>query len=40
MVCIICFDVFTLIRFLEHGRYSSQLIKLVNNSDVTYMTFY
>ena len=38
MVCIICFDFFALIRFLKHGRYSSEVInKLVNNPDVTYL---
>ena len=30
MVCIICFDVFVLIGFLKHDRYSSKVI-LVNN---------
>ena len=33
MVCIICFDVFA---FLKHGRYSSEVIKPVNNPDVMY----
>ena len=37
MVCIACFDVFALIRFLKHGRYLSEIIKLVNNPDVTYL---
>ena len=31
MVCIICFDVFVLIRVVKHDRYSSKVIKLVNN---------
>ena len=40
MVCIIYFDVFKLIRFLKLGRYSSKVIKPVNNPDVMYMAFY
>ena len=34
-----CFGVFGIIRFLKQNRYSSDIIKLVNNSDVTYVTF-
>ena len=39
MVCIICFDVFALIAFLKHDRYSSEVTKPINNPDVTYATF-
>ena len=40
MVCIICFDVFALIEFLKHDRYSSEVTKPINNPDVTYTTFH
>ena len=40
MVCIICFDVFVLIAFLKHDRYSSEVTKPINNPDVTYATFH
>ena len=40
MVCIICFDVFALIAFLKHDRYSSEVTKPINNLDVTYATFH
>ena len=40
MVCIICFDVLALIKFLKHDRYSSKVTKLINNLNVTYTTFH
>ena len=39
MVCIVCFDVFMLIRFLQHSRYSSEVIKLVNNCRMDDISF-
>ena len=42
MVYVTCFDVFALIQFLKHGRYSSKVIKPDNNPDnnpdISYMT--
>ena len=35
MVCIVCFDVLAIIRFLKHYRYSHEVIKLFNYSVVT-----
>ena len=37
MVYIVHFDVLVLIRLLKHDRYSSNVIKLVNNQDVMYV---
>ena len=37
MVCIICLDVFGLIK---HDRYSSKVTKPINNPDVMYATFH
>ena len=36
MVCIICFDVFALIAFLKHDRYSNEVTKPINKPDVTF----
>ena len=35
MVCIVCFDVLAIIRFLKHYRYSREVIKLFKYSVVT-----
>ena len=35
MVCIVCFDVLLIIRFLTHDRYSCKVIKPFNYSVVT-----
>ena len=40
MVCIICFEVLVLIKFLNPDRYSREVTKPINNQDVTYETFY
>ena len=40
MVCIVCFDVLVLIRFLKRNRYSREVIKPVNNPDMTQAIFH
>ena len=40
MVCMICFDVLVLIKFLKPDRFSHEVTKLINNPDVTYETFH
>ena len=39
MVCIVCFDVLAIIRFLKHYRYSHEVIKPFNYSIVTLTIF-
>ena len=40
MVCIICFDVFALIKFLKHDRQSSEVTKPMNNPNMMYAIFH
>ena len=40
MVCIVCFDIFTIIKLLKCDRYSSGVIKLFNYSGMTHNLSY
>ena len=40
MVCTICFNVSGLISLLKQDRYSSKVIKHINNPHVMYMIFH
>ena len=39
MLCIVCFDVLAIIRFLKHDRYSREVIKPFKHSVVTLAIF-